>query len=92
MLAVGRALMGGPELLMLDERRLELAPLIVSEVFEALRVLQRPGLTILPLEQNARQPIETVSYAYARSRRNCPARRQRRTSGRSAHHQTLPRQ
>ena len=50
MLAIGRALMGGPELLMLDEPSLELAPLIVSEVFEALHVLQRSGLTVLLIE------------------------------------------
>ena len=68
MLAISRALMGGPELLMLDEPSLGLAPLIVSEVFEALQMLQRSGLTILLIEQNARRALETSSYAYVLDR------------------------
>ena len=68
MLAIGRALMGGPDLLMLDEPSLGLAPLIVNEVFEALQMLHRSGLTILLVEQNARRALETSSYAYVLDR------------------------
>ena len=68
MLAIRRARMGGPEPLMLDELSLGLAPLIVSEVFEALQMLQQPGLVIFLIEQNARRALETSSYAYALDR------------------------
>jgi branched-chain amino acid transport system ATP-binding protein len=64
MLAIGRALMGGPQLLLLDEPSLGLAPLIVSQVFDALQVLNRAGLTILLVEQNARLALEVTDRAY----------------------------
>jgi branched-chain amino acid transport system ATP-binding protein len=63
MLAIGRALMGGPQLLLLDEPSLGLAPLIVSQVFDALQVLNRAGLTILLVEQNARLALEVTDRA-----------------------------
>ena len=64
MLAIGRALMGGPCLLMLDEPSLGLAPVIVNEVFNALTLLNRDGLTLLLIEQNARRALQMSSYAY----------------------------
>ena len=64
MLAVGRALMGGPELLLLDEPSLGLAPLIVRSVFDTLKALNAEGLTILLVEQNARQALDVTNRAY----------------------------
>ena len=68
MLAIGRALMGGPRLLMLDEPSLGLAPVIVNEVFMALTQLNREGLTLLLIEQNARRALAMSSYAYVLDR------------------------
>ena len=64
MLAVGRALMGAPKLLLLDEPSLGLAPLIVRQVFDALKALNAEGLTILLVEQNARQALDATDRAY----------------------------
>ncbi len=64
MLAIGRALMGAPRLLLLDEPSLGLAPVIVLQVFEALRALNAQGLTILLVEQNARQALLATDRAY----------------------------
>jgi branched-chain amino acid transport system ATP-binding protein len=64
MLAIGRALMGAPRLLLLDEPSLGLAPLVVRQVFNALRALNADGLTILLVEQNARQALEITHRAY----------------------------
>ena len=64
MLAIGRALMGGPKLLLLDEPSLGLAPVIVRQVFAALKALNAAGLTILLVEQNARLAFETTTRAY----------------------------
>ena len=64
MLAIGRALMGGPRLLLLDEPSLGLAPLIVKQVFATLLALNREGLTILLIEQNAKQALAVTSRAY----------------------------
>ena len=64
MLAIGRALMAKPRLLMLDEPSLGLAPVIVNEVFAALTRLNQEGLTILLVEQNARRALELADTAY----------------------------
>jgi branched-chain amino acid transport system ATP-binding protein len=64
MLAIGRALMGALRLLLLDEPSLGLAPLIVKQVFATLRALNQEGLTILLIEQNAKQALEVTSRAY----------------------------
>jgi len=64
MLAIGRALMGRPKLLMLDEPSLGLAPVVVSLVFDALRQLNRAGLAMLLVEQNASRALDLASYAY----------------------------
>jgi branched-chain amino acid transport system ATP-binding protein len=64
MLAFGRALMGRPRLLLLDEPSLGLAPLVVEQVFALVKRLQGEGLTILLVEQNARQALRIADRAY----------------------------
>ncbi len=64
MLAVGRALMARPKLLMLDEPSLGLAPLIVREIFRIIAELRRRGVAILLVEQNARAALQVADYAY----------------------------
>jgi len=64
MCAIGRALMGAPRLLLVDEASLGLAPIVVSRVFAAIDALVRGGLTMLLVEQNARQALRTVGRAY----------------------------
>jgi branched-chain amino acid transport system ATP-binding protein len=64
MLAIGRALMGRPRLLMLDEPSLGLAPLIVRETFQMLDSLRRGGSSLLLVEQNARAALRVADYAY----------------------------
>ncbi|MBP8022307.1 MAG: ABC transporter ATP-binding protein [Azonexus sp.] len=64
MLAVGRALMAKPKLLMLDEPSLGLAPLIVREIFRIIDELRRRGVSILLVEQNARAALQVADYAY----------------------------
>jgi branched-chain amino acid transport system ATP-binding protein len=65
MLAIGRALMTGPQLMMLDEPSLGLAPRLVAEIFEIVRRLnQELGTTILIVEQNARLALEVADYGY----------------------------
>ena len=63
MLAIGRALMARPRVLMLDEPSLGLAPVIIKEVFRALVQLNREGMTILLVEQNARLALQTAHRA-----------------------------
>ena len=64
MLAVGRALMSEPSLLMLDEPSLGLAPLVVKEIFRIIESLRSTGVTILLVEQNARAALEVADYGY----------------------------
>ncbi|MBC7216989.1 MAG: ABC transporter ATP-binding protein [Candidatus Caldatribacterium sp.] len=64
MLAVARALMSRPKLLMMDEPSLGLAPLLVREIFEIIRELLQSGVTILLIEQNAKAALEIAHYAY----------------------------
>jgi branched-chain amino acid transport system ATP-binding protein len=64
MLAIARALMAKPRLLLLDEPSMGLAPLLVGEIFKTLRQLKQSGLTILLVEQNARQALRIAQRAY----------------------------
>ena len=64
MLAMGRALMGKPTLLMLDEPSLGLAPLIVREIFKIIADLRSTGVAILLVEQNARAALQVADYGY----------------------------
>ena len=64
MLAVGRALMAKPKLLLLDEPSLGLAPLVVREIFRVIADLRRTGVSILLVEQNARAALQIADYAY----------------------------
>jgi branched-chain amino acid transport system ATP-binding protein len=64
MLALGRALMARPKLLMLDEPSLGLAPLVVREMFRAIADLRAAGVSILLIEQNARAALQVADYGY----------------------------
>lgn len=64
MLAIGRALMGSPKLLLLDEPSLGLAPLIVKSIFEIVKEIRQDGTTVLIVEQNALQTLKIADYAY----------------------------
>ena len=64
MLAVGRALMSRPKLLMLDEPSLGLAPLVVQGIFDIIRTVNQQGMTVLLIEQNANMALKIADYAY----------------------------
>jgi branched-chain amino acid transport system ATP-binding protein len=68
MLAVGRALLARPRLLMLDEPSMGLAPLLVNEIFAIIQSIKEEGNTILLVEQNARKALEVADYAYVLER------------------------
>jgi branched-chain amino acid transport system ATP-binding protein len=64
MLAIGRALLAKPRLLLLDEPSMGLAPIIVQEIFRTLREINQGGLTIFLVEQNVRQALKIANYGY----------------------------
>lgn len=64
MLAIGRALMGDPRLILLDEPSLGLAPKLVAQIFESIVAIAKSGITILLVEQNTRLALETAQRAY----------------------------
>lgn len=64
MLAMGRALMAKPKLLMLDEPSLGLAPLVIKEIFRTISALKETGVAILLVEQNARAALQVSNYGY----------------------------
>jgi branched-chain amino acid transport system ATP-binding protein len=64
MLAIGRALMSGPKILLLDEPSMGLAPIVMEQVFHTIEVLRKRGCTVLLVEQNARGALSLVDYAY----------------------------
>jgi len=64
MLAVGRALMSKPKLMMMDEPSMGLAPLIVKNIFDIIKEIVRQGVTILLIEQNANMALQTANDAY----------------------------
>jgi branched-chain amino acid transport system ATP-binding protein len=68
MLAIARALMGQPELLLLDEPSMGIAPLVVREIFNVIRTLNASGTTILLVEQNARAALNVAHYCYVLER------------------------
>lgn len=64
MLAIGRALMGMPRILMLDEPSLGLSPKLVSTVFEIIQSINSPGITVVLAEQNVKQALKLSQQAY----------------------------
>ena len=64
MLAIGRALMASPKVLLLDEPSLGLAPLIIKDIFNTLKEIRKEGTTILIVEQNALATLKIADYAY----------------------------
>ncbi len=64
MLAIGRALMSRPKLLLLDEPSMGLAPLVVADIFRVIQEISQSGTTILLVEQNVRQALKIADYAY----------------------------
>src|SRR4051794_21399571 len=64
MLAVGRALLGSPKLLLLDEPSMGLAPVLVDVIFETIEKIREQGVTVLVVEQNALAALEIADYAY----------------------------
>ncbi len=64
MLAIGRALMGRPELLLLDEPSLGLSPLLVEQIFEMIQAINRRGTTVFLVEQNARKTLALAHHGY----------------------------
>jgi branched-chain amino acid transport system ATP-binding protein len=68
MLAIGRALMGRPHVMLLDEPSLGLAPVIVDQVFVALRALAQAGIALLIVEQRAKRALELASHGYVMER------------------------
>ena len=64
MLAIGRALMGKPRLLLLDEPSMGLAPLIVEQIFDIVREINADGVTVLLVEQNAAQALALADRGY----------------------------
>jgi branched-chain amino acid transport system ATP-binding protein len=64
MLAVGRALMTSPKILMMDEPSLGLAPLVVKMIFDIVRAINEEGVTVLLIEQNAKAALEIADYGY----------------------------
>ena len=64
MLAVARALLGNPELLLLDEPSMGLAPVLVDLIFETIETIREQGVTVLLVEQNALAALEIADYGY----------------------------
>jgi len=71
MLAIGRSLMATPELLMLDEPSLGLAPKIINQIFEIIITLSKAGISLIVVEQNASVALEIADYAYVMDAGRC---------------------
>jgi ABC-type branched-subunit amino acid transport system ATPase component len=68
MLAIGRALMANPKIILLDEPSMGLAPVIVQEVFDIISKLKEAGITMLLVEQSAKRALEVADYAFVLER------------------------
>ncbi|MCK9910312.1 ATP-binding cassette domain-containing protein, partial [Microbacteriaceae bacterium K1510] len=64
MLAIARALMSQPKLLLLDEPSMGLAPIVVADIFHAIKQINQQGTTVLIVEQNVRQALKIADYGY----------------------------
>jgi branched-chain amino acid transport system ATP-binding protein len=64
MLAIGRAMMASPRLLLLDEPSLGIAPILVDQIYQTITAIARSGVAILLVEQNANRALETASRGY----------------------------
>ncbi len=64
MVAIGRALMARPKIVLLDEPSLGLAPILVKEIFDLIREINRRAVTVLLVEQNARQALRIANWSY----------------------------
>lgn len=64
MLAIGRALMGDPKVLLLDEPSLGLAPILVRSIFDSVRLINSQGVTVILVEQNARAALKVATRGY----------------------------
>ncbi len=64
MLAIGRAMMARPKVMLLDEPSMGLAPLVVSQIFDVIKEINAGGTTVLLVEQNARKALQIADYAY----------------------------
>lgn len=64
MLAIGRALMARPKILLLDEPSMGLAPLVIADIFKVVKEISEEGTTVLLVEQNVRQALKIADYAY----------------------------
>ncbi len=84
MLAIGRALMSRPRLLLLDEPSMGLAPLMVQKIFETIRTIAAEGVTLLLVEQNARLALETCHRGYVMESGLIAACRQRAAPARQS--------
>ena len=84
MLAIGRALMAKPRLLLLDEPSMGLAPIVVQEIFRSLRAINADGLTLFLVEQSVRQALKIAQHGYAGKRRHGAERHRPRAAGPSS--------
>ncbi len=80
MLAIGRALMSQPRLLLLDEPSLGLAPIIIQQIFDTIEQLREQGMTIFLVEQNANQALKLADRGVRTGKRSCGFRRYRRAA------------
>ena len=64
MLAMGRALMSKPKIMLLDEPSMGLSPLLVSEIFDIIKSINKSGTTVLLVEQNAKKALSIANHAY----------------------------